>query len=199
MPLQNRINPYGEICFSKERGNNMGNRGCLHNGDQKIVKHHQLKRWIICLLEFKTYYRKVMTKGRYTELFFWDEATAFAAGHRPCAECQRSRFVEFRNKWREANEQPTLSTEEMDNFLHDERFSENKIWQSIDELPDGVFVELVDKSYLVKDKKLYEWTFGGYSKSGTTTTEHKLKVLTPYSLVKTFQNGFEPHIIWGDV
>jgi hypothetical protein len=199
MPLQNRVNPYGEICFSAKRGNYMGNRGCLHNGEQKIFKHHQLKRWIICLLEFKTYYRKVMTKGRYTELFFWDEATAFAAGHRPCAECQRSRFVEFRNTWREANEQPTLSTIDMDSFLHNERLSENKIWHFIDELPDGVFVELVDKSYLVKDKKLYEWTFGGYRKSETITTERKLKVLTPNSLVKTFQNGFQPLIIWDSV
>jgi hypothetical protein len=199
MPLQNRVNPYGEICFSQERGNYMGNRGCLHNGDQKIIKHHQLKRWIICLLEFKTYYRKVMIKGRYTELFFWDEATAFAAGHRPCAQCQRSRFTEFRNAWREANEQPTLLTEEIDSFLHNERLSENKIWQSIDELPNGVFVEFEDKPHLVKDKKLYEWTFGGYSKTETISTEYKLKVLTPDSLVKTFQNGFEPHIIWDDV
>jgi hypothetical protein len=76
----------------------MGNRGRLHDDGGVIWRSYQGKRWIICLLEFKDRRRAVMTPGQYTELFFLDEATAFAAGHRPCAECQRDRFEMFRQE-----------------------------------------------------------------------------------------------------
>ena len=88
MPFQNRVDPWGRIFRSSARGTLMGNRGgALHNERREIVRQHKGRRWITCVLEFKGRYRKVMTPGRYTELFFLDEAVAFAAGHRPCAEC----------------------------------------------------------------------------------------------------------------
>ncbi len=98
MPRQNRLNPFGEIIATPERGTFMGNRGVLHDDEGRIKRAWQLKRWIVCVLVFRGRKRRVMTLGRYTEVFFLDEATALAAGHRPCAECrkehgERSRFV----------------------------------------------------------------------------------------------------------
>lgn len=96
MPRQNRVTPFGEIIATPARGTLLGNRGCLHNREQRIVRPYQLQRWIICVLEFKGRHHGIMTPGQYTELFFLDEATALAAGHRPCAECLRPRFELFR-------------------------------------------------------------------------------------------------------
>lgn len=93
MPLQNRVNPRGTIEQSSARGTFMGNRGVLHNGKRELTRQFKTKAWIICLLEFKGRKRELMTPGRYTELFFLDEVTAFAAGHRPCAECRRKRIT----------------------------------------------------------------------------------------------------------
>ena len=114
MAFQNRVNPFGDIVTTKSRGNLMGNRGCLHNAHQTIIKNHQLKRWIICVLEFKNRRRDIMAPGRYTELFFWDEATALASGHRPCAECQRQKFNHFKQCWMLANGHTKISTPDME-------------------------------------------------------------------------------------
>src|SRR5271154_6206734 len=103
MPRQNRVNPLGEIIATSERGTFMGNRGVLHDDEGRIRRKWQGKRWLVCVLEFRGRKLKVMTPGRYTELFFLDEATALAAGHRPCAECRHARFLDFCNAWRTAN------------------------------------------------------------------------------------------------
>src|SRR6266513_3430279 len=103
MPLQNRVTPFGELVVTRARGTLMGNRGSLHDTERRIRRPFAVKRWIICVLEFKNRHRTVMTPGQYTELFFLDEATALAAGHRPCAECQRARFTIFRAHWAAAN------------------------------------------------------------------------------------------------
>src|SRR3954453_2972411 len=99
MPRQNRVTPLGEIVATPERGSMMGNRGVLHDEGGRIRRPWQVRRWLICLLEFKGRHRTVMTPNRYTELFFLDEATGLAAGHRPCAECRRARFRAFRDAW----------------------------------------------------------------------------------------------------
>jgi hypothetical protein len=93
VPRQNRVTPFGEVVAVPERGSFMGERGVLHDDEGRIRRAWQLKRWIVCVLEFRGRKRRVMTPGRYTELFFLDEATALAAGHRPCAECRHARFV----------------------------------------------------------------------------------------------------------
>src|SRR5579884_3965447 len=95
MPRQNRVTPFGEIITTSERGTFMGNRGVLHDAEGRIGRAWQVKRWLVCVLEFRGRHRMVMTPGRYTELFFLDEATALAAGHRPCFECRRQRFLDF--------------------------------------------------------------------------------------------------------
>lgn len=129
MPLQNRVTPFGTLIATSERGTLMGNRGCLHDERQRIRRPFQLQRWLICLLEFKGRWRPMMKPGHYTELFFLDEATALAAGHRPCAECQRTRFDLFRETWAKANPKHTNKTRplatEIDTVLHKERSGSN--------------------------------------------------------------------------
>src|SRR4051812_41375437 len=122
MPRQNRVTPFGEIIAVRNRGTLMGNRGVLHNNAGTIRRAWQLRRWILCVLEFKGRKRAVMSPGCYTELFFLDEATGLAAGHRPCAECQCQRFREFRAAWVAGNAvshgTPTPTAGEIDGRLH---------------------------------------------------------------------------------
>jgi hypothetical protein len=129
MPLQNRVTPFGELLATECRGTLMGNRGCLHDDQQQIRRPFAGKRWIICVLEFRGRYRRVMTPRRYTELFFLDEATALAAGHRPCAECQHARYLVFREIWAEANPDlvgASFSADAMDGVLHAERLDSRR-------------------------------------------------------------------------
>ena len=99
MPLRNRVTPFGDIIATEARGLLFGNRGVLHDENGRLVRKWQVRRWIACRLEFKGRRRPLLRPGRFTELFFLDEATALAAGHRPCAECRREDFVRFRDAW----------------------------------------------------------------------------------------------------
>src|SRR4051812_33986092 len=147
MPRQNRVSPFGEIIATSERGTFMGNRGVLHDGEGRIERAWQSKRWIVCVPAFRGRKRRVMTPGRYTELFFLDEATALAAGHRPCAECRHARFLDFCNAWGQAQRDRRRSArptaQEIDDRLHAERVaadrSQRTFEAALDGLPDGVF------------------------------------------------------------
>src|SRR5450432_2352002 len=97
--LQNRVDPYGEIIRTEARGSLMGNRGVIHDANQKIVRAFKHKAWIACALQFQGRRRAVMSPNRWTELFFLDETTAFAAGHRPCSECRKENFKKFKQCW----------------------------------------------------------------------------------------------------
>src|SRR5262245_6485047 len=122
MPRQNRVTPWGEIVAMPERGTLMGNRGLLHDAEGQIMRPWRERRWIICLLDFKGRRRSVMSPGLYTELFFLDEATALAAGHRPCAECRRERFNAFRDAWLKGNGGAApVTAPDIDRRLHEER------------------------------------------------------------------------------
>src|SRR3954471_24783212 len=122
---QNRVTPLGDLVATPERGTFMGNRGVLHDDEGRIQRAWQLKRWIVCVLEFRGRKRRVMTPGRYTELFFLDEATALAAGPRPCAECRHARFVALCNAWTAAHPEGATSARPtargIDGRLHGER------------------------------------------------------------------------------
>ena len=102
-PLQNRVDPFGQLISTTARGAWMGNRGLIHNAAQQIVRPYKLKAWIICQLKFGDRHRVVMTPNLYTELFFLDEATAFSTGHRPCAECRRQDYNRFKQAWVNGN------------------------------------------------------------------------------------------------
>ena len=177
----------------------MGNRGCLHNDQGEIRRQFQGKRWIICLLEFKDRKRPVMQPGKYTELFFLDEATALASGHRPCAECQRERFNLFRETWVAANpdfgSEPRPTAPTLDAILHEERLSVqnqlNKSIESIKNLPDGVFVAYENQNaYLIFNNQLLHWNPSGYENALPPDDHHPVRILTPASVVRTLAAGY---------
>ncbi len=136
-----------------------------------------------------------MQPNRWTELFFLDEATALAAGHRPCTFCQRERSIEFRRHWVAAN-QPffaisDIKVDAIDNILHEERTAVAKPFRQLDGLPDGVFVEFNEKPYLIFKEKIFEWSFGGYLEPVEKPSDVFVKILTPLSTVRAIQNGFQ--------
>src|SRR4051812_13367209 len=173
MPKRNRVTPFGEIIATPERGTFMGNRGVLHDDRGQLRRAWQVKRWLVCVLEFRGRQRPVMTPDRYTELFFLDEATALAAGHRPCAECRHAPFLAFCQAWAaghpEAGGPRRPTAAEIDNRLHAERVgpgrSKHPVLAVPDDLPDRVFVMSKaggDDPCLLWDDSLLAWTPGGY-------------------------------------
>ncbi|HLY15857.1 MAG TPA: hypothetical protein VKR61_01475 [Bryobacteraceae bacterium] len=199
MPLQNRVDPWGAIFRSPARGTLMGNRGALHNDSRELVRPFKLQRWISCLLEFKRRRRSVMAPGRYTELFFLDEAVAFAAGHRPCAECRRQRFNAFKEAWlRRGVPRRTepLRAPEIDAELHHARLdnSGGKVtYQSaLAALPNGCFVEIDGDAYLVWSNALVLWTAAGYASEIPRPGRLTVTVLTPRPIVECFRCGYVP-------
>jgi hypothetical protein len=208
MPRQNRVNPFGTIVATPERGTLMGNRGCLHDDGDHLLRQYQVRRWIICVLDFKGRRRIPMPPGHYTSLFFLDEATALAAGHRPCAECQRARFNDFRHHWAAANPDlaggPAPSVDTIDTALHRERISDHfyqrdkmKVTYTgeLDQVPDGTFVvlETNDVPHLVLSEALYRWSFEGYGQP-VMRPRTTVQVLTPRSTVRALAHGYQPTI-----
>jgi hypothetical protein len=201
MPKQNRVTPWGDLIATPARGTFMGNRGVLHDEEGHIQRPWQLKRWLVCVLSFRGRKRTVMTPGRYTELFFLDEATALAAGHRPCAECRRERFNAFRAAWQKAHGLPSLPTaDEMDRQLHAERVGPHRVKQTyvaeLKELPNGVFIlrdaEGDRKAYLVWNDGLLEWAPGGYEGRLARPKYGEVVVLTPRTTVEVIRAGYVP-------
>lgn len=200
--MQNRVNPYGEIIETKARGSWMGNRGLLHDPDQRIVRPYRLEAWIACVLQFKGRHREIMTANRYTELFFLDEATAFAAGHRPCFECRRRDFNKFKAFWIKGNPEYNFSIQTsigaIDKILHYERMNDDglkKMYKTnISSLPDGVFISVDNNPYLIADSHIYLWSPGGYINQQRLQGEDVVNVLTPRSIVNTFHAGYVPQM-----
>lgn len=207
MPLQNRVTPTGHLVAASEHGLVMGNRGCLHDGERNILYQYRTKRWIICRLSFKGRQRQLMTPGEYTELFFLDEATALAAGHRPCYECNRERFYAFGKLWMAANPDVIpygrLNADLLDAHLHQERIStpyyqRDKVKLTyegaLDDLPDGAFIAFGDdkKPHLIRGQHLYPWSPGGYAPAVERPAGAVVTVLTPHSTVRTLALGYKP-------
>jgi hypothetical protein len=199
MPRQNRVTPFSTFIATPARGTLMGNRGCLHDDQGQIRRAFQGRRWIICLLEFKNRHNTLMTPGHYTELFFLDEATALAAGHRPCAECQRDRFNLFQEFWARANPHLTdmmrPAATVIDAALHAERLATTvpprQFCNSIDDLSDGVFITADEHTaYLVLNHQLWRWTPFGYEDAAHQSINYPARVLTPASIVRTLAAGY---------
>ena len=122
MPRQNRVTPFGDLVADPARGLVYGNRGCLHDGQGTIRRRYAGKRWISCRLEFRGWQRgQLLSPGRFTELFFLDEATAFAAGHRPCALCRNEDYQRFVALWHELHPGDGAGADAIDARLHAER------------------------------------------------------------------------------
>ena len=199
MPRQNRVTPFGTLIAPSARGTLMGNRGCLHDAHGQIRRPYQGQRWIIYLLEFKGRKHGIMTPGQYTELFFLDEVTALAAGHRPCAECQRERFNHFREIWARANPELTPNARPaakvIDAVLHQERSLSNpqvhQTCHSIAELPNGTFITNDEHTaYLIWNHGLLRWSPAGYEPASQPSVQFPVRVLTPRSVVHTLAAGY---------
>jgi hypothetical protein len=197
---QNRVNPFGELIKTPARGNLMGNRGVIHNNHGEIKQPYKLKAWITCLLQFKGRKFKIMAPNRWTALFFLDEATAFAAGHRPCNECRRNDFMKFKSFWIKGNPEYGFSTKtkiaEIDAVLHSERINADKekviFEMDISEIPNGTFVLVKSIPHLFFQSSLYEWTPHGYTNTTSLPSDSRLTILTPKSIVKMFGAGYVP-------
>lgn len=196
--LQNRVDPWGNIISTSARGAWMGNRGLLHDEHQTIRRVFRLKAWITCVLRFKGRQRKVMSPDRYTELFFLDEATSFAAGHRPCFECRREDAKRFKSCWLKGNPEYGFNENtpigEIDEILHRERITRSgekvSYEVSLKDLPDGTFIEWEGRACLVADNKIFPWSPFGYEKEETLPGGLRVKVLTPRSTVNAIQAGY---------
>jgi hypothetical protein len=195
-PLRNRVSPSGELIATIHRGTMYGNRGVLHNEDLALVRRYQVRRWLVCVLEFRGRRRPMMRPGRYTELFFLDEAVALAAGHRPCAECRHAAYQSFRSAWTEALALPAKPTaDDIDRVLHRERRLAGGARVTypapLGELPDGVFIARDGESWLVHDGGLRRWTPAGYS-DRTGPFDGPAAVLTPRATVAAIRAGYHP-------
>ncbi|HEX4892425.1 MAG TPA: hypothetical protein VFV47_04000 [Hyphomicrobiaceae bacterium] len=199
MPLQNRVTSEGEIVADRARGLMMGNRGgALHGPDRKLGRKRWVSRqWICCLLQFNGRHREVMAPRRYTELFFLDEATALAAGHRPCFECRRADFLRFATLWASAHGGGGRATAgDMDKVLHSERLASSGSNAGhrapLAELPDGSMIRLDGAPHLVLAGSVLAWSHAGYGPPRADLCGSQVEVLTPRSTVAVLSAGYRP-------
>jgi hypothetical protein len=188
MPHRNRVTPFGEIVALPERGTLMGNRGVLLGDDGTHRRDWQVRRWIACRLEFKGRRRAIRQPRRWTELFFLDEATALAAGHRPCAECRREDYRRWQAYWPGHD----TSADEMDLVLHADRLdgrTKRTHKAALGDLPDGV---LVDRggAFLIWQGALRPWSPRGYGPPELARAAERVTVLTPHATVAAIARGY---------
>ncbi|SHG80026.1 hypothetical protein SAMN05444003_0984 [Cognatiyoonia sediminum] len=196
MPLQNRALPTGEIVAIDARGTLTGNRGIIHGPDKQLsTKRWSHHAWICCVLDWQGRKRDVMSGRKWTELFFLDEATALAAGHRPCGYCRREAYQAFKQAWHDAFG-GDVGAKQMDQVLHAERVeprsrSQKTHLAEAKALPSGAMYRYGGKIYLVADRLVRPFSVKGYGPS-ETVPEGKVEVLTPPSLVKVLSAGYKP-------
>jgi hypothetical protein len=195
MPQQNRVTPLGELIADPGRGLVYGNRGYLHDEAGRIRRRYAGKRWIACRLEFRGWRRKALLQpGKFTELFFLDEATALAAGHRPCALCRREDYDRFSAIWRELHS-GEVGADTIDARLHAERVDPVTRGRRLHEagivsLPDGAFVLEDGAPFLVLGGQLARWTPAGYSERRARPKRGRALVITPPSLVEILRRAW---------
>ena len=198
MPRQNRVTPLGELLATPARGLVYGNRGCLHDDHGRIRRPHAGKRWIACRLRFKGWHRGPLAQpGRFTELFFLDEATSFAAGHRPCALCRRDDYRRFGELWWDLHRE--RGADAIDARLQAERLDARTGGQrrhraALDDLPDGTFVLRGDEPWLVLGSSLRRWTPAGYVDVAERRAGDEVTVITPASLVRILRADRDPAV-----
>lgn len=201
MSRQNRVTPFGDLIAVPERGEMFGNRGILHDSEQRIVRYSQGRRWLVCRLEFHDRHRTIMRPGSYTELFFLDEATALAAGHRPCAECRHHEYQEFRRRWVAVDDEPSgnlLSADGMDAQLHRDRLIAPGVRRTYQDdiaaLAEGVFIVSGDEAWLLWTSALLRWTPGGYDQRRARPAHGSVTVLTPRATSRAIAAGYIPMV-----
>jgi hypothetical protein len=197
MPLQNRVTPTGDIIATPHRGLFTGNRGIIHDPATKTLlkKRWSSPAWITCVCEFRGWRRKVMGGRSWTELFFLDEATAFAAGHRPCFFCRRDDANRFRAAWEGGNGVKKVLAREIDAVLHGERLDHgtkrlHPLPMPVAQLPDGAMVQAGEESFLIVQGRALQWSMAGYQKAEAALDGAML--LTPPSTLRAFVAGYRP-------
>jgi hypothetical protein len=196
MPLQNRVTPTGDIIATPHRGLFTGNRGILHDPATKtLTRRWASQAWLTCVCEFRGRRRQVMGGRSWTELFFLDEATALAAGHRPCFFCRRDDANRFRAAWQQGNDATDIRLKDIDAVLHRERLDGAKkrlhaLTVPLEKLPDGAMVQAGDESFLIVQGRMLRWSPGGYREAWQAINEAML--LTPPSTLRALDEGYRP-------
>jgi hypothetical protein len=197
LPLQNRVTPSGDIIATPHRGLFTGNRGIIHNPKTKtlLARRWAGKAWLTCVCEFRGRRREVMGGRSWTELFFLDEATAFAAGHRPCFFCRRDDASRFRAAWEAGNGVTDILARDIDGVLHRERLSGRKKrlharTMPLEELPDGAMLQEGTQSYLMVQGRALLWSPAGYCEAKSAIKDAML--LTPPSTLRALSAGYRP-------
>lgn len=197
MPLQNRVTPLGEIVATAARGTMMGNRGCLHDAARRLTRRRWTTySWVACVLAFKDRRRTLMQPNRYTELFFLDEPTALAAGHRPCGECRRADYLRFMNCFRRGNAMTDADRHAIDRRLQTDRIEARSHRQlrheaPLEALPDGAMILWRDQPHLLWRSGLHGWSETGYG-DAVAPPQAAVTVLTPRSTVAALKAGYRP-------
>ena len=200
MPLPNRVTPFGDLIAVASRGLFMGNRGGRFHRDDRTLgaRRWASRQWICCVTEFKQRHRAVWGNG-YTELFFLDEPTAFAAGHRPCFECRRRDAVAFAANWAASREEPAPPrAAEMDRVLHAERLDGRGTRRRslpIDDLPDGAMLTMPGEPpsvFALRGEHLLPWAPDGYGNARPRPHGILVDVLTPPSILAVLAQGYRP-------
>jgi hypothetical protein len=199
MALQNRVTPLSELIADPARGLVYGNRGCLHDETGRIRRRYSGRRWISCRLQFLNWRRSpLLQPGRFTELFFLDEATALAAGHRACGLCRREDYGRLAEIWSDLHP-GRLGADAIDAQLHIERVAPGTRAQlhhdaQLDELPDGAFVLNDGAPFLVLGAALLRWTPAGYEAPISRPAGGRVEVITPPSLIAVLNAGWDPDV-----
>jgi hypothetical protein len=191
---RNRVTPAGELIAVPDRGMFWGNRGNLHDDAGRLVRYSHGRAWAICLLEFKGRRRQQWAPGRLTELYFLDEATGLAAGHRPCGECRHHDYQAFKRAW--ASGGPVPGVAEIDARLHAGRLVRPGVRRShaapLASLPDGAMVQADGAPWLVLGSGLLAWTPGGYRERRPRAGLDSVTVITPRATVNVLAAGYRP-------
>jgi hypothetical protein len=197
LPLQNRVTPSGEIVSTPQRGLFTGNRGIIHDPATRTLLNRRWssKAWITCVCDFRGRRRDVMGTRSWTELFFLDEATSFAAGHRPCFYCRRADANRFRAAWEAGNRVSGVHAPDIDEVLHTERLNRkakrlHALPMPLEKLPDGAMVRAGGESYLIARGKALLWTWDGYREPKNSIRDAAL--LTPPSTLSALYAGYRP-------
>jgi len=204
MTLQNRVTPFGEIVAVEPHGTLMGNRGCLHDAARRVTKTSARVAWVTCQLEWNGIQRTIMAPGKYTELFFLDEATALAAGHRPCGDCRAERLVEFEQAWAagvEGRQGEAALVQNIDPVMKldrvDRKGAQRRFTARAGGLPDGVMVQLPEEEGIARLKwrgQYLKWSPVGYGSPRTVEEKTTVTVLTPACTVKVLAAGYVPEV-----
>jgi hypothetical protein len=197
MPLQNRVTPCGEIVAISQRGMFTGNRGIIHDPATRTLlkRRWTTKAWLVCSCEYRGRRREVMAGRSWTELFFLDEAVAFAAGHRPCFVCRREAAERFRDAWAAAQGEPRPSVKTMDAVLHAERLDHGRkrihpLPAPLLALPDGAMVIAAGSPFLLHSGRAFRWTNDGYAPP--EPLHHADGLLTPPATLSVLRAGYRP-------